>query len=502
MNNPYDDLYSNSNNQQNQNAGFGTDASFEPQPAEEEILSSDAADVQTVSANVPTDVLSQADTPAAQMPPEQKPCSYEWQGDNVVRSTPVTPLYTPPADARHTQQRQRKPKARTPIALIIVLCIVLSSVFGVGSAAVTVFLMNDVFDSGSSSGGGLSINQVSPDSGSRPSASGSELTTVEIVDKTANSVVEIITEVVETGSFAQQYIKSGAGSGVIVDSTGYIVTNNHVIENARKITVTLRTGESYEANLIGTDSRTDIALIKIDASDLTCAVFGNSDNLKVGERTVAIGNPLGQLGGSVTEGIISALDRDVTVDGVTMNLMQTDTAINPGNSGGGLFDVYGNLVGIVNAKSSGSEIEGLGFAIPINDVIDVMSDLMEFGYVRGRIDVGMEFIDVTSNAVAWMYGLNDLGCYVYSVDKGSNADEMGFRSGDMILKVDSVEISASDDIEDILDKHNVGDEVVFTIKRSGATGDITLKLQEDIPETAKPGSDDDDSYIQWYNYSY
>ncbi|MBR3972109.1 MAG: trypsin-like peptidase domain-containing protein [Ruminococcus sp.] len=312
---------------------------------------------------------------------------------------------------------------------------------------------------------------------------------------TGDSVVEIITEYVQTGVFSQQYIKSGAGSGVIIDTEGYIVTNHHVIENAEKISVTLRNGENYSAELIGSDAKMDLALLKIKANKLTAAVFGNSDELKVGQRTVAIGNPLGQLGGTVTEGIISALDRDVTVDGQTMNLLQTDTAINPGNSGGGLFDGKGNLIGIVVAKSSGTEVEGLGFAIPINDAVDVISDLIDYGYVRGRIAVGMEFIDVDSEPVAWMYGLSDLGCYVYRVDSDSNAEEAGFKSGDLILSVDGVEVDTSDEVEAQLDKKTVGDAVEFKVKRGRKTGTLTLILEEYVPD--KGFGNSDDVFIEW-----
>ncbi|MBQ4104826.1 MAG: trypsin-like peptidase domain-containing protein [Clostridia bacterium] len=385
-----------------------------------------------------------------------------------------------------------------PVAVILILCILLSSIFGAGSAFLVNTFSKDSVNTVTTDK--LTINQISPDYEYDKDGNSAGMATVDIVETAADSVVEIITESVKTGSFAQQYIESGAGSGVIVDSSGYIVTNSHVIEGAEKITVTLRSGDSYTATLVGSDSQEDLALLKIDAENLTAAVFGNSDNLRVGERTVAIGNPLGQLGGSVTEGIISALDRDVLVDGQTMNLLQTDTAINPGNSGGGLFDSYGNLIGVVVAKSSGSEVEGLGFAIPVNDVVDVISDLKEYGYVRGRIDIGMEFIDVNNTQVAWMYGLSETGCYVYSVDSLSNAESAGFKSGDLILKVDGKEVSTSDDIESVLEGKAVGEKVVFTLKRGEATGDITLTLQEYVP-TVNSSSDDND-YFQWYDFGY
>ena len=164
-----------------------------------------------------------------------------------------------------------------------------------------------------------------------------------------------------------------------------------------------------------------------------------------------------------------------------MNLLQTDTAINPGNSGGGLFDQYGNLIGVVVAKSSGSEVEGLGFAIPINDAVLVLSDLMEYGYVRGRVDMGMEFIDVNTESMAWMYGLSNLGCYVYRVDSGSNAAQAGFKSGDLILKVDGKEVDTTEDIEAVIDGKKLGDKVKFTVMRGRSTGELELTLEEYVP---------------------
>ena len=242
------------------------------------------------------------------------------------------------------------------------------------------------------------------------------LTTPEIVEKTADSVVEITTETVQTGTMLQQYISSGAGSGVIVTEDGYIITNHHVIENATSITVTLHNGESYPATLVGLDNQLDVALLKIEASGLTPASIGTSSDLLVGQTVVAIGNPLGQLGGTVTQGILSAKDRNITLDGETMTLLQTDAAVNPGNSGGGLFDAQGNLIGLVVAKSSGDDVEGLGFAIPIDNVVEVLDDLKEYGYVTGRVSLGVTLIDINTDQMAWMYRVSEMGTYIYSID--------------------------------------------------------------------------------------
>ncbi len=398
----------------------------------------------------------------------QNTSAYEWgRGASYV-----PPQHTPPV-----KEKPKKQKGKTPVALVIVLSILFSTVFGSGAGFITYKLL----DSNEQKSESPTVSAQSNEK-VNTELSGDVLTTEEIVEKTADSVVEIVTESVEMGFF-QEYITPGAGSGVIIDSDGLIVTNHHVIEGVSKMTVTLRNGESYSAELIGSDAKTDLALIKIDAENLTVATFGNSDTLKIGERMIAIGNPLGRLGGTVTEGILSALNRNVVVDGYTRNLMQTDTAINPGNSGGGLFNSQGYLVGIVSAKSTGSEVEGLGYAIPINDAAAVIADLSEYGFVRGRVDLGMEFIDVENSQTAWMYNLSELGCYIYSVDRDSNAYEAGLRSGDLVLSINSKEIETSSDIEEFLNSKNVGDKLMFAVSREGKKKTVTVTLQEEVPES-------------------
>lgn len=311
-----------------------------------------------------------------------------------------------------------------------------------------------------------------------------EATMVEqVAAATANSVVEITTESVTTGNYFQQQIVSGAGSGVIISADGYIVTNNHVIADASRITVTLRDGSQYEATLVGTDPKTDIAVIKVDATGLSPAVMGTSGDLNVGEPAIVIGNPLGQLGGTVTNGIISALDRQITLDGQVMTLLQTNAAINPGNSGGGLFNQNGELVGIVNAKSGNTtgenvSIEGLGFAIPIDIAKPVIEDLMQYGYVQGRIDLGMTLIDIDDAMTAMMYRLDSTGVYVLQVTDGSNAQQAGIQSGDRIVTVNGTEVSTESEINAILDDLQVGDQITIELERSGRMGVTSFTLQE------------------------
>ena len=294
----------------------------------------------------------------------------------------------------------------------------------------------------------------------------------EIAAFAADSVVEIYTETVVSSGRMGQFVTEGAGSGVIVSSDGYIITNNHVIDGARRITVLLRNGNEYEATLIGRDSKSDLAVIKINTSELQPAIYGNSDSLLIGELAVAIGNPLGQLGGSVTEGIISALSRNIDIDGEMMTLLQTSAAVNPGNSGGGLFNCHGELIGVVNAKSSGSDIEGIGFAIPVNTVKTIAENIIQYGYVPGRIDFGAVLIDVTDSWTAMMYRVPTTGVYVSQADTDS-----GLMTGDRIVSINGVEINYSSDVKSLLDLYKVGDTLSIIVSRNGrnTTVEHTLK---------------------------
>ena len=293
-----------------------------------------------------------------------------------------------------------------------------------------------------------------------------------------DTVVEITTESVATSSFFSNYVTTGAGSGVIFTNDGYIVTNNHVIEDANTIQVRLTNGDFYSATLIATDSKTDLAVIKIETTGLTAAILGDSDALVVGEDAIAIGNPLGELGGTVTNGIISALDREVSVEGRKMNLLQTNAAINPGNSGGGLFNAKGELIGIVSAKSSGTDIEGLGFAIPVNDVKEVVVQLIEKGYVAGRPALGVSVVDINSIQLAMQYGVSQYGVYILEVLEGSAAEKAGLQSGDMFIAMNDVIIESYEDLSNALSAQAVGDTVIFQIKRNNRMIQIEAILQE------------------------
>lgn len=295
----------------------------------------------------------------------------------------------------------------------------------------------------------------------------------KIYEDVSESVVEITTESVEWGGFMGQYISSGAGSGVVYTADGYLITNNHVIDGANKITVSLKNGDKYEAKLIAKDSRSDIALLKIEASSLKPIIFGDSDKIITGQLAVAMGNPLGELGGTITEGIISALDREIVIENETMTLLQTTAAINPGNSGGGLFDAQGQLIGLVNAKTSGSNIEGLGFAIPSNIVKEVVEQLMDYGHVKGRAGLGIGVREISDMRTAEIYRLPGTGLYVEEVNEGRY-----FRAGDKIISFEGQAINKISDLRKALDQFEVGQVVELVVQREGQILTLKIKLIE------------------------
>ena len=316
------------------------------------------------------------------------------------------------------------------------------------------------------------------------SSTGTDLTTEQVADMVSPSVVVITTEQVvysQWSWYGQNQVESGAGSGVIISSDGYILTCAHVVDGASTITVTIG-DKDYTATLVGEDTTSDIAVIKIDADGLTPATVGNSDGLKVGQSVMAVGNPLGELGGTVTGGMISALNRSVTIQGSssvnTMSLIQMDASVSPGNSGGGLFNMNGELIGIVNAKSSSSDAEGLGFAIPINDAIKVAQELLENGYVTGRPYLGITYLAVEDAQTAAQLGVNAYGVYVVEVVKGGPAEKAGLQAGDRIVSVDGTEIASKDDLGTLMQKHAAGDTLSITIAREGQMQTVNVTLGE------------------------
>ena len=323
------------------------------------------------------------------------------------------------------------------LAVTLVLAVIVSSALGA-------FL-------GSRMSGGGSYSNLDSNS-SLESATGSKLTIQQIYKKNADAVVEISTEV-PTKSVLGNSVSQGAGSGVIVNKKGYIATNYHVIEGAKKITVRLRNGKSRSASVVG-----------------------KSKNVQVGDLAVAIGNPLGQLGGTTTSGIISALDRQLSISGKKLTLLQTDTAINPGNSGGGLFNGKGELIGLVVAKGSGTGIEGLGFAIPSDTAAPIIDDIIKNGTIVEKPAAGISIFDVTEDQKA-EYNVDKAGVYIHEV-YGSHAKKAGLKSGDRIIKLDGKKVTSSNGLIQAIQKKKVGDTVTFTVERNGKEVTAKVKLEK------------------------
>ena len=320
------------------------------------------------------------------------------------------------------------------------------------------------------------------------STGGDNLDSAQVAALVTPSVVPITTEEVVYSSwswFGQRQIQSGAGSGVIISDDGYILTCAHVVEGADDISV--QVGDTdYAAQIIGADSDSDIAVIKIDAEGLTPAVVGDSNALVIGEEVMAVGNPLGTLSGTVTNGIVSALNRNIAVqnnDGSVnrLSVIQTNASISPGNSGGGLFNMAGELVGIVNAKSGASQAEGIGFAIPISNAIAIAQDLLENGYVSGRPYLGITYITVADEATAQQLGVSAYGIYIVEVSAGSGAAQAGLEPGDRIVSIDGQEIAARDDVSAIIDGHATGDVISITVARDGQMLTVSATLGEQTP---------------------
>lgn len=331
-----------------------------------------------------------------------------------------------------------------------------------------------------------------------------QLTASEIYANNVNSTVGITTSIT-ANYYGYQMEASAAGSGFILTDDGYIVTNYHVVEGANAIQITTYDNESYDAELIGYDESNDIAVLKVDAKNLTPVILGDSDQLNVGDSVVAIGNPLGQLAFSLTSGSVSALNRRISISNVAMNLIQTDCAINSGNSGGALFNSYGEVIGITNAKYSSSgasntaAIENIGFAIPINNVRNIITSIIENGYIE-KTYIGVSVRNAQSysqNENMWGSGNGfpvdsdpDIkGVVVCEVDEGGPADKAGILEGDVITAVNGTEISNYSELGSILSQGKEGDKYTLTINRDGETVEIKVKLgvrqQDALPDEQK-----------------
>ena len=323
----------------------------------------------------------------------------------------------------------------------------------------------------------------------------------EVYASTVNSVVSINCSAVSTNIFGQQTESASSGSGFIYTADGYIVTNQHVVANASSINVTLYNGDTYPATLVGSDSDYDVAVLKIDAKDLPAVTLGSSTDVNVGDTVMAIGNPLGELTFSMSQGIVSCVNRAINVEGTPFNMIQVDASINPGNSGGPLMNLYGEVVGIVSAKYSSyanTTVEGLGFAIPINDVQSIIKDIIENGSVGNKAYMAITAGTMTQQMAA-QYKINATeGVFVYSVEDGGAGDKAGLKLGDVITKLNDTQITSMEDLSAAKKGFKAGDTVTLTVLRDGK--EITTQLTFDAqPQTTDDTTDSSQSGDNSYN---
>ena len=327
------------------------------------------------------------------------------------------------------------------------------------------------------------------------------MTPSEVYASTVNSVVSINCSAVSTNIFGQQTESASSGSGFIYTADGYIVTNQHVVANASSINVTLYNGDTYPATLVGSDSDYDVAVLKIDAKDLPAVTLGSSTDVNVGDTVLAIGNPLGELTFSMSQGIVSCVNRAINVEGTPFNMIQVDASINPGNSGGPLMNLYGEVVGIVSAKYSSyanTTVEGLGFAIPINDVQSIIKDIIENGSVGNKAYMAITAGTMTQQMAA-QYKINATeGVFVYSVEDGGAGDKAGLKLGDVITKLNDTQITSMEDLSAAKKGFKAGDTVTLTVLRDGK--EITTQLTFDAqPQTTDDTADSSQSGDNNYN---
>ena len=422
-------------------------------------------------------------------------------------------------------KKERKPLSRKSKAVIAA---VLAVVLVVGSCGVTAGMVNAHWENEvdelqnemqtelaqlqeqlkkvSSISAGTSV------SGSPMAAEGA-LTPSQVYAMNVNCVVAISNYAVVSGGWggSASEVLASTGSGFIISEDGYVITNYHVAEGANRITVTTYTGEEYEAQLVGHDELNDVALLKMDAAGLDAVTIGSSEELIIGDMVVAIGNPLGELTSTQTVGYVSGKDRSVSTDGAIINMLQTDAAINSGNSGGPLFNMKGEVVGITTAKysgpsASGATIEGIGFAIPIDDVMSMIGDLREYGYLKNQAYLGVSVMDMDATTAA-MYSL-PVGSYVESVVEGGSAHRAGVQPKDIIIAVGEHEISGNSELTSALRRFSAGESSTITVFRSGqeVVLDITFdekpqNLEAESTTPSVPGEmPESGSYEEWYNF--
>ena len=482
------------------------------------------------------------DTPEEELPRQEEPAAEEpisgpyhnhgtGRRESPYADSPYEMQHTPRPEYRYQPQTQRPPKPvkekkprkeKKPGKPIWkgLLAAVLAVALVAGGCLTTAAYMKDIYDdiyddiledtvarydqqisAMQQQIDGLGTGRVSV---SIP-ADGSAMTPAQLYASQVNSVVAISTTIQSGRSSGQS-----SGSGFILTEDGYVITNYHVVEGATAIQVITHDGTEYDAQLVGKDSSNDLAVLKVEATGLAAATLGSSTDLMIGDMVVAIGNPLGELASTQTVGYVSGIDREVSTSGsiTTISMIQTDAAINPGNSGGPLFNMYGQVIGITTAKysgttGSGASIEGIGFAIPIDDVEPLIRDLIDFGYVTGAY-MAVTVQDMDSESAS-MYGL-PTGAYILEVVKDGAADRAGIQPKDIVIGVDQHKVSNVTDLTRALRNYKAGDTATITLIRSGAekTVEITFdekpQQTEDTDSTQEIPQPSSDSYDEWFEY--
>jgi len=415
---------------------------------------------------------------------------------NEQHNTPLDPGW---AEAPAAKKPSFWQKTGVKVTALLLACAVVGGAAGYGGAALSSSGKTTIRQSNRTASE-ITVKQVSGQTLMSPA---------EVYASTVNSVVSINCSSVSTNIFGQSVQSASSGSGFIITQDGYIVTNHHVISGASSVTVTLHDGREYPATVVGSDSDYDVAVLKINATDLQPVTLGNSSNVNVGDSVLAIGNPLGELTFSMSQGIVSCCDRAINVDGTPFNMIQVDASINPGNSGGPLMNLYGEVVGIVSAKYSSysdTTVEGIGFAIPISDVQTIITDIMENGQVTDKAYMAIKAGSMTEQMAA-QYNIDvTKGVFVYAVEKGGAGEKAGLQLGDVITKLNDTDITSMSDLSMAKKSYKAGDTVTLTVWRGGQ--EITLSLTFDQqPQTT--GTEDDssnqnqgqqDSYGDLYDY--
>ena len=400
----------------------------------------------------------------------------------------VPPRYYTPPEPKKTVKREKSGRGGR-VAGIICLCLVCAMLGGLVGGGLMAGRLDERVDALEQARAENVLTQAAKSASAAESATpaasvaaGGTLTAAQIYEQACKQVVGITTEVTYTNFFGMNSSSAVSGTGFIVSADGYILTNYHVIElaaqNAKDVNVILHDGTRYTAAIVGYEKYNDLAVLKIDAEGLSPVTFGDSSSISVGDTVYAVGNPLGELDFSMSTGHVSALDRLITSDesGVAINMFQIDAAVNSGNSGGPVYNAAGEVVGIVTAKYASTGVEGLGFAIPVNDAVSIAGDLIRQGYVSGKAYMGVS-IDQRYNSMYAQYWGMPLGAYVYSVESGSCADKAGVREKDIITAIGEHEITGYTDLTSALHSFSAGDTTELKVYRGGE--DITLTITFD-----------------------